>query len=135
MVEYSGMSFAMFFAAEYTNMILQGISSFACVSGRLAHAIDHLLNWIPGWIWLGLRPLWSSPTLWVRSAFPRLLARPDRVYGLENLHTCHAGGWWSLGPGLQTLATSEMKMAPRFSLCAMRAARVAAPQPSDGCWS
>ena len=71
MVEYSGMSFAMFFLAEYANMIL--ISTLAALmflggwSAPLA-----ALEFIPGWIWLGVKAfLVVSIFIWVRASFPR----------------------------------------------------------------
>ncbi len=71
MVEYSGMSFAMFFLAEYANMIL--ISTLAALmflggwSAPLA-----ALEFIPGWIWLGIKAfLVVSIFIWVRASFPR----------------------------------------------------------------
>jgi NADH-quinone oxidoreductase subunit H len=71
MVEYSGMSFAMFFLAEYANMIL--ISTLAALmflggwSAPLA-----ALDFIPGWIWLGIKAfLVVSIFIWVRASFPR----------------------------------------------------------------
>src|SRR4249920_3331416 len=56
MVEYSGMSFAMFFLAEYANMILVSILTVTFFLGGWLPPIDSaLFNWIPGWIWLGIK--------------------------------------------------------------------------------
>ncbi|CAH0349378.1 NADH-quinone oxidoreductase subunit NuoH [Aquabacterium sp. CECT 9606] len=80
MVEYSGMSFAMFFLAEYANMIL--VSALAAVmffGGWLAPV--HALNFIPGWIWLGLKTfVIVTMFLWVRASFPRF--RFDQIMRL-----------------------------------------------------
>jgi NADH-quinone oxidoreductase subunit H len=80
MVEYSGMSFAMFFLAEYANMIL--VSALAAVmffGGWLAP--HHALNFIPGWFWLfGKTFLIVTMFLWVRASFPRF--RFDQIMRL-----------------------------------------------------
>src|SRR5204863_9753009 len=56
MVEYSGMSFAMFFLAEYANMWLISIlASLMFLGGWLSPFDSVLVNWIPGWIWLGIK--------------------------------------------------------------------------------
>ncbi len=82
MVEYSGMSFAMFFLAEYANMILVSILSVLLFLGGWLSPIDSVLfNWIPGWIWLGLKTFCVVTVfLWVRSTFPRF--RYDQIMRL-----------------------------------------------------
>ena len=82
MIEYSGMSFAMFFLAEYANMMLVSILAVDHVPGRLAAADRRaLLNWIPGWIWLGIKTFCVVTLfLWVRSTFPRY--RYDQIMRL-----------------------------------------------------
>jgi len=56
MVEYSGMAFAMFFLAEYANMILVSVLCVILFLGGWLPPIDSaLFNWVPGWIWLGLK--------------------------------------------------------------------------------
>jgi NADH-quinone oxidoreductase subunit H len=54
MVEYSGMSFAMFFLAEYANMILFSALAALMFLGGWDAPVG-FLEWIPGWIWLGLK--------------------------------------------------------------------------------
>src|SRR6476619_6064705 len=55
-IEYSGMSFAMFFLAEYANMWLVSILAVVMFLGGWLPPIDApLLNWVPGWIWLGVK--------------------------------------------------------------------------------
>jgi NADH-quinone oxidoreductase subunit H len=82
MVEYSGMSFAMFFLAEYANMIL--VSALAAVmflGGWLSPIDSAVFNWIPGWIWLGLKTfVVVTMFLWVRATFPRF--RYDQIMRL-----------------------------------------------------
>lgn len=71
MVEYSGMSFAMFFLAEYANMILISILASLMFLGGWSSPLA-LLDFIPGWIWLGIKTfLVVSIFIWVRASFPR----------------------------------------------------------------
>ncbi|WP_207769748.1 NADH-quinone oxidoreductase subunit NuoH [Solimicrobium silvestre] len=71
MVEYSGMSFAMFFLAEYANMILiSAVASLMFLGGWAAPF--SFLTWIPGWIWLGAKTfVVVSMFIWARASFPR----------------------------------------------------------------
>jgi NADH-quinone oxidoreductase subunit H len=82
MVEYSGMAFAMFFLAEYANMWLVAILSVILFLGGWLPPIDSaLFNWIPGWIWLGIKTFVVVTTfLWVRATFPRF--RYDQIMRL-----------------------------------------------------
>ncbi|WP_025917908.1 NADH-quinone oxidoreductase subunit NuoH [Herminiimonas sp. CN] len=82
MVEYSGMSFAMFFLAEYANMILiSALASLMFLGGWLSPINSVLFNWIPGWIWLGIKTfLVVSIFIWVRASFPRY--RYDQIMRL-----------------------------------------------------
>ena len=80
MVEYSGMSFAMFFLAEYANMILV---STLCVIMFLGGWLSPFafLDWIPGWIWLAIKTfVVVTMFLWVRATFPRY--RYDQIMRL-----------------------------------------------------
>ncbi len=80
MVEYSGMSFAMFFLAEYANMILVSV---LCVTMFLGGWLSPVafLDWIPGWIWLGIKTfVVVTMFLWVRATFPRY--RYDQIMRL-----------------------------------------------------
>jgi len=80
MVEYSGMSFAMFFLAEYANMILV---STLCVLLFLGGWLSPFafLDWIPGWIWLAIKTfVVVTMFLWVRATFPRY--RYDQIMRL-----------------------------------------------------
>ena len=80
MVEYSGMSFAMFFLAEYANMILVStLCSLLFLGGWLSPFA--FLDWIPGWIWLAIKTfVVVTMFLWVRATFPRY--RYDQILRL-----------------------------------------------------
>jgi NADH-quinone oxidoreductase subunit H len=82
MVEYSGMSFAMFFLAEYANMWLVSILAAIMFLGGWLPPIDSLVfNAIPGWIWLGLKTFFVvSIFIWVRATLPRF--RYDQIMRL-----------------------------------------------------
>jgi NADH-quinone oxidoreductase subunit H len=82
MVEYSGMSFAMFFLAEYANMILISIlAALLFLGGWLSPLDTPLLNWVPGWIWLGMKTFFVvSLFIWARASFPRY--RYDQIMRL-----------------------------------------------------
>ncbi|QJQ05427.1 NADH-quinone oxidoreductase subunit NuoH [Undibacterium piscinae] len=82
MVEYSGMSFAMFFLAEYANMILISAMASLMFLGGWAAPIDSIVfNWVPGWIWLGIKTfVVVSMFIWARASFPRY--RYDQIMRL-----------------------------------------------------
>jgi NADH-quinone oxidoreductase subunit H len=82
MVEYSGMSFAMFFLAEYANMILVSILTVLMFLGGWLSPFDFApFTWVPGWIWLGLKTFMIATVfLWVRASFPRF--RYDQIMRL-----------------------------------------------------
>ena len=82
MVEYSGMSYAMFYLAEYANMWLVSIlASIMFLGGWLSPVDSALFNWVPGWIWLGLKTcVVVSLFIWVRATFPRF--RYDQIMRL-----------------------------------------------------
>jgi NADH-quinone oxidoreductase subunit H len=80
MVEYSGMSFAMFFLAEYANMWLVSVLAAIMFLGGWLSPMA-FLNFIPGWIWLGVKTFaLVSIFLWVRATFPRF--RYDQIMRL-----------------------------------------------------
>jgi NADH-quinone oxidoreductase subunit H len=82
MIEYSGMAFAMFFLAEYANMILVSMLTVVMFLGGWLSPIDHaLFNMVPGWIWLGIKTfVVVTMFLWVRATFPRY--RYDQIMRL-----------------------------------------------------
>ena len=80
MIEYSGMSFAMFFLAEYANMILV---STLCVLMFLGGWLSPFafLDFIPGFLWLAIKTfVVVTMFLWVRATFPRF--RYDQIMRL-----------------------------------------------------
>jgi NADH-quinone oxidoreductase subunit H len=82
MIEYSGMSFAMFFLAEYANMILVSILTVVLFLGGWLSPFDFApFNWIPGWIWIAIKTfVVVTMFLWVRATFPRY--RYDQIMRL-----------------------------------------------------
>lgn len=72
-VEYSSMSFALFFLGEYANMILMSAITVILFLGGWLPPIDVApFNWIPGVIWFSLKvALVLFCFLWVRATFPR----------------------------------------------------------------
>ncbi|MFN9475818.1 NADH-quinone oxidoreductase subunit NuoH [Acidovorax sp.] len=82
MVEYSGMGFAVFFLAEYASMWLVSILAALMFLGGWLSPIDSVLfNWIPGWIWLGIKTfVVVSMFIWIRATFPRF--RYDQIMRL-----------------------------------------------------
>lgn len=82
MVEYSGMGFAIFFLAEYASMWLVSILAVLMFMGGWLPPIDSaLFNWIPGWIWLGVKTfVVVSMFIWIRATFPRF--RYDQIMRL-----------------------------------------------------
>ena len=80
MVEYSGMSYAMFYLAEYANMWLVSILAAVMFLGGWIAPVA-ALDWIPGWIWLGIKTFAVvSIFIWVRATFPRF--RYDQIMRL-----------------------------------------------------
>ncbi len=80
MVEYSGMSYAMFYLAEYANMWLVSILAAVMFLGGWLSPVA-ALAWIPGGIWLGLKTCAIvSLFIWVRATFPRF--RYDQIMRL-----------------------------------------------------
>lgn len=80
MIEYSGMSFAMFFLAEYANMILVSMLTVLLFLGGWLPPFG-FLDFIPGWIWLAIKVFCVvTMFLWVRASFPRY--RYDQIMRL-----------------------------------------------------
>ena len=91
MVEYSGSQFALFFLAEYANMILVSflVSLFflggwlSPLQGWITADVSPWINWIwtGGWPWLLLKVLFfASAYIWFRASFPRY--RYDQIMRL-----------------------------------------------------
>jgi NADH-quinone oxidoreductase subunit H len=86
-VEYSGMTFAVFFLAEYANMILiSALTAVMFCGGWLSPfagvpVLDALTAWIPGTIWLLAKiSFFLFCFLWFRATFPRY--RYDQIMRL-----------------------------------------------------
>ena len=92
-VDYSGMAFALFFIAEYVNMILISALTVIFFFGGWLSPFDGLLAEgsllaEPGFFWFGLKTLFPMFTfLWLRATFPRY--RYDQIMRL---------GWKALIP-------------------------------------
>ena len=91
MVEYSGMSFAIFFLAEYANMILLSAVATIMFLGGWAAPIDlgtlfgfETPSWVSalsGWFWLFAKVFFVvSLFIWFRASFPRY--RYDQIMRL-----------------------------------------------------
>ncbi len=77
-IEYAGVNFALFFLAEYMNMILISVvASLFFLGGWLSpfQGIPHIeffFTWVPGIIWLALKMnIFLFFYFWLRATFPR----------------------------------------------------------------
>jgi NADH-quinone oxidoreductase subunit H len=72
-LEYSSMTFALFFLGEYASMLLMGAMTSILFLGGWLPPIDIApFNWIPGPIWLFAKiAACMFVFLWVRATFPR----------------------------------------------------------------
>jgi NADH-quinone oxidoreductase subunit H len=92
-VDYSGMAFALFFIAEYVNMILISALTVIFFFGGWLSPFDGWLeadSWLaaPSFFWFGLKTLFPMfAFLWLRATFPRY--RYDQIMRL---------GWKALIP-------------------------------------
>lgn len=86
-VEYSGVAFALFFLAEYANMILvSAVASIMFFGGWLSPfqgipGLEHLFAGVPGLIWLLIKlSFFLFLYIWMRATFPRY--RYDQIMHL-----------------------------------------------------
>ncbi|PWK48493.1 NADH-quinone oxidoreductase subunit NuoH [Pleionea mediterranea] len=86
-VEYAGTAFALFFLAEYANMILVScLTAIMFFGGWLSPFqgipyLDAMTSWIPGTFWLLLKAaFFLFGLLWLRATFPRF--RYDQIMRL-----------------------------------------------------
>ncbi len=81
-VEYSGMAFAVFFLAEYANMILIAMIASLLFLGGWNPLFDFApFTWVPGFVWLMLKVGFVLFLfLWFRATFPRY--RYDQIMRL-----------------------------------------------------
>ncbi|MCF7983223.1 MAG: NADH-quinone oxidoreductase subunit NuoH [Thiohalocapsa sp.] len=86
-VDYSGMAFAIFFLAEYANMILIAmLTALLFFGGWLSPfqglpVLEETFAWVPGIIWLLLKTFFFMFVfLWLRATFPRY--RYDQIMRL-----------------------------------------------------
>ncbi|MEO6967771.1 MAG: NADH-quinone oxidoreductase subunit NuoH [Rhodanobacteraceae bacterium] len=83
-VEYSGSAFAIFFLAEYANMILVSfLAPILFLGGWLSPFQGWHLGWlsVPGWWWLAIKVfVFATAFLWFRATFPRY--RYDQIMRL-----------------------------------------------------
>ncbi|HFB67120.1 MAG TPA: NADH-quinone oxidoreductase subunit NuoH [Aeromonadales bacterium] len=115
-VEYAGMTFAIFFLAEYANMVLLAVlTSLMFFGGWLSpfQGIPYLESWfawVPGVSWLIIKASFFIFTyLWFRASFPRY--RYDQIMRL---------GWKVFIPVtivwlLVVAFASKMQLAPWFN--------------------
>ena len=91
MVEYSGSAFALFFLAEYANMILVSflVSIFfmggwlSPIQGWVTADVSPWIDWVwkGGWPWLFAKVVFfMSAYIWFRASFPRY--RYDQIMRL-----------------------------------------------------
>lgn len=86
-VEYSGMTFAVFFLAEYANMILiSALTALMFLGGWLnpfqgIPVLEGLTSWVPGLVWFFAKTcIFAYLFLWFRATFPRY--RYDQIMRL-----------------------------------------------------
>ena len=87
-VEYSGMTFAVFFLAEYANMILMAVLAVIMFFGGWHSPFEgvpyvgEFFSWVPGLVWvLSKATFFMFAYLWVRATFPRF--RYDQIMRLS----------------------------------------------------
>ena len=75
--EYSGMRFALFFLAEYANMIVVAAMATTLFFGGWLRPFPNvealwILDYVPGWLWFVLKTFgFIYLTMWIRATLPR----------------------------------------------------------------
>lgn len=115
-VEYSGMTFAVFFLAEYANMILMAVLAVVLFFGGWHSPFEEIVyleaifNWVPGIIWLLAKTtFFMFLYLWVRATFPRF--RYDQIMRLSWKVFLPITIFWIFVVALMT----QMNIGPWFS--------------------
>ena len=87
------MAFAVFFLAEYANMILIAALTVVMFLGGWLPPVDIApFNWIPPVFWFGLKTsAVAFPVPMVPGNFSQLSLRSDHAAGLESFNSGHAG--------------------------------------------
>jgi NADH-quinone oxidoreductase subunit H len=109
-VEYSSMTFALFYLGEYANMILVGaMTSILFLGGWLPPPLTaSFLGWVPGWIWFALKIAFMCFCfLWVRATFPRY--RYDQLMRLGWKVFLPMSLLWLVGTAGVLVATGALK--------------------------
>lgn len=72
-VEYSSITFALFFLAEYSSIILMSSLFIVLFFGGWLPPLNFgILYWIPGWIWFSFKVVFIMFSfIWVRATLPR----------------------------------------------------------------
>ncbi|HVC52788.1 MAG TPA: NADH-quinone oxidoreductase subunit NuoH [Stellaceae bacterium] len=102
-VEYSAMTFALFFLGEYGNMIMvSAMTTILFLGGWLPPIGVAPFTWIPGPVWLALKVAFVCFCfLWVRTTFPRF--RYDQLMRLGwKVFLPFSLGWLVLTAGVLT---------------------------------
>lgn len=92
-VEYSGMSFALFFLAEYCNMILTSMLTVIMFFGGWLSPFNTKFLWIPNIFWLIIKTfIFMTLFIWLRGTLPRY--RFDQIINLSWKCLCPLGLFW-----------------------------------------
>jgi NADH-quinone oxidoreductase subunit H len=97
-VEYSGMTFAVFFLAEYANMIFMAVLAVILFFGGWHSPFEGIayfgagFSWVPGIFWLLAKSTFFMVLyLWVRATFPRFRydpQKPQKIHLNKSISYC-----------------------------------------------
>jgi NADH-quinone oxidoreductase subunit H len=131
-VEYSSMSFAMFFLGEYANMLLMSAMTVTLFLGGWYSPFNlDILNAIPGGIWFALKVFFLLVVMiWVRGTYPRY--RYDQLMRLGWKVFLPLSLLWVVGTSGYLVYTNTVpNLEPPASLGAPATAPDAAPTEED----